>query len=204
MVPPFMNAYGQVTKILEKMIQAQQPERFTLDFLNTKLGFDSGSARPIIPLLKRLGFISSDGSPTKLYSRFRNPEERGAAMAEAMRVAYREVFERNEFAHDLVKDKLKNLIVEITGLSPGDATVGAVVNTFNNLKSFANFDASGAVESKSSAKALVIEQPNEAPRPSSEMGFNLSYTINLNLPETADVEVFNAIFKSLKEHLLNR
>jgi hypothetical protein len=33
-------------------------------------------------------------------------------------------------------------------------------------------------------------------------GFNLSYTINLNLPETADVEVFNAIFRSLKENLL--
>jgi hypothetical protein len=27
-------------------------------------------------------------------------------------------------------------------------------------------------------------------------------TINLNLPETSDVEVFNAIFRSLKENLL--
>ena len=30
----------------------------------------------------------------------------------------------------------------------------------------------------------------------------LNYTINLNLPATNDVEVFNAIFKSLKENLL--
>jgi len=33
-------------------------------------------------------------------------------------------------------------------------------------------------------------------------GLHLSYTINLNLPATSDVAVFNAIFKSLKEHLL--
>ncbi len=31
---------------------------------------------------------------------------------------------------------------------------------------------------------------------------NLSYTINLNLPETSDIQVFNAIFRSLKENLL--
>jgi len=35
-------------------------------------------------------------------------------------------------------------------------------------------------------------------------GINLSYTINLHLPSTSEIEVFNAIFKSLKEHLLQK
>jgi hypothetical protein len=35
-------------------------------------------------------------------------------------------------------------------------------------------------------------------------GINLSYTINLNLPAATDIGVFNAIFKSLKEHLLQK
>jgi hypothetical protein len=39
-------------------------------------------------------------------------------------------------------------------------------------------------------------------RRENSQAFNFSYTINLNLPETTDVEVFNAIFRSLKEHLL--
>jgi hypothetical protein len=30
----------------------------------------------------------------------------------------------------------------------------------------------------------------------------LSYTINLNLPATTEIEVFNAIFRSLRENLL--
>jgi hypothetical protein len=34
------------------------------------------------------------------------------------------------------------------------------------------------------------------------LGLNLGYTINLNLPATSDPEVFDAIFKSLKQHLL--
>jgi hypothetical protein len=37
-----------------------------------------------------------------------------------------------------------------------------------------------------------------------EVGMNLSYTINLNLPPSPDPEVFNAIFKALKEHLLGK
>jgi Family of unknown function (DUF5343) len=89
MAPPGLNATGLVTKILDKIIEASQPERFTQDFLATKLGYPSGSARPIIPLLKRLGFIASDGTPTPLYGRFRNPENRGAAMNQALRAAYK-------------------------------------------------------------------------------------------------------------------
>jgi len=36
------------------------------------------------------------------------------------------------------------------------------------------------------------------------LGLNLSYTINLNLPASSDIAVFNAIFKSLKDNLLRR
>ena len=32
--------------------------------------------------------------------------------------------------------------------------------------------------------------------------FSIGYNINLNLPETANPEVFNAIFKALKDNLL--
>ena len=74
MAPPFMNAYGLVTKILDKIIEARQPERFAQDFLATKLGYGGGSARAFIPLLERIGFLSSDGVPPQLYGQFRNED----------------------------------------------------------------------------------------------------------------------------------
>lgn len=37
-----------------------------------------------------------------------------------------------------------------------------------------------------------------------EVKLNLAYTINLVLPKTDDVAVFNAIFKSLRENLLKK
>jgi Family of unknown function (DUF5343) len=205
MAPPFINATGLITKIFDKIISAAQPERFTQDFLKTKLGYDSGSSRPFIPLLKRLGFISTDGTPTPLYSKFRNKEARGDAMAQAIRHGYKEVFERNEYAHDLPKDKFKNLIVEITGLEPGETMVGAIVGTFFALKSYAQFDKDDTPQSENKKNVVVLENNgDDTPPPPRQpaAGLSLSYTINLNLPETSDVEVFNAIFRSLKENLL--
>jgi hypothetical protein len=200
MAPPFLNATGLVTKILDKIIEASQPERFTQDFLATKLGFSGGSARPMIPLLKKLGFIASDGTPTPLYAQFRNPENRGAAMAQALRGAYKEIYDRNEYAHDLPREKFKNLVVEITGLEPDNQMVSAIVGTFQNLKAYAKWDQPAPT---GNGKLTVLDktEPTTPPAASNSSGLNLSYTINLNLPETTDVEVFNAIFRSLKENL---
>lgn len=218
-LPPFMNSVGLIPQILEKMAQAQKPARFTQDFLGTKLGFTSGSAKAFIPLLKRIGFLQADGTPTDLYSRYRNPSERGAAMAEGMKIGYTMVFERNEFAYDLGKDKLTNLIVEITGLAKDNPMVRAVVGTFSALRAVADFDQEAQAPASQSNQAgssplqrLMPEEPGERSRaydgyrtqPEDSVGINLAYTINLNLPESTNPEVFNAIFKALRENLLKK
>lgn len=85
------------------------------------------------------------------------------------------------------------------------------MGTFNALKAFADFDAF-------SNQDVDVDEPEGKPQPpsissvspeipsaswQSNRGMNLSYTINLNLPETKDPEVFDAIFTSLKEKLLS-
>jgi hypothetical protein len=79
--------------------------------------------------------------------------------------------------------------------------VASIVNTFENLKKYAKWDA--VPEKKEEVKVLTpAEVPEFRQVATNGSGLNLSYTINLNLPETSDVEVFNAIFRSLKENLL--
>ncbi len=122
---PYMLSSGLIAKILAKIQEARRPERFTQDFLETKLGHSGGSAMAFVPLLKRMGFLASDGVPTRLYDRFRNTTTQGAAMAEGMRAAYSELFERNEYAYEMPKEKLTSLIVEITYPSAGRRGSGA-------------------------------------------------------------------------------
>jgi len=202
--PPFMNSYGLVPKILDKIKTAQTPSRFTLDFLATKLGFSGGSARPFVPLAKRIGLVQSDGTPSELYKAFRNPSQSKAAMGQMVRKGYSELYSRNEYAHDLPKDKLEGLVIEITGLNKGNPTVRAICNTFQALVQLSSFDTSQTAPEKPDDDETSESPPNGGGLPPGKngLGLNLAYTINLVLPKTDDVAVFNAIFRSLRENLL--
>lgn len=198
--PPYMNAYGNVTKVLNKIKQAKTPDRFTQDYLSTNLGVSGGSAMPFIPLAKRLGLLASDGTPTGLYKRFRNPPESKAAMADAIKKGYADLYNRNEYAHKLDRAGLEGLVMEATGLEQNSKTLNAICSTFEALKSFADFDGKpstgdSGVPPEPSGDGSTDVLTNE---------LNLSYTIYLNLPKTDDIAVFNAIFKSLKENLLSK
>ena len=201
-----MLSSGLVTKILHKIQEARRPERFTQDLLETKLGFSGGSAMAAIPLLKRLGLLSSDGTPTEAYDRFRNEETQGVAMANAMRVAYKEMYDSNEYAHDLSKEKLEALVTQITGLERDSRVVKAIASTFIAFKGLANFDAeTPVVKLPEKFDESVRREPKQSGESIEQsVDLRLSYTINLNLPETTNPEVFNAIFRSLKENLLKR
>ncbi|MFA5951450.1 MAG: DUF5343 domain-containing protein [Hyphomicrobium sp.] len=214
---PYMASPGLVTKILTKIQEARKPDRFTQDFLETKLGFPGGSARPIIPLLKRMNFLNSDGTPTPLYDRFRNVTTQSPAVAEGVRNAYAELFDRNRYAGDLTKEKLKALIVEVTGAAHDDRTVELTLSTILKLKEQADFDATVNASDEDRAAATnspvvvngagqepIYSRPQALAEQTEEVGLNLSYTINLVLPETTNPEVFNTIFKSLKDNLLKK
>jgi hypothetical protein len=169
----------------------------------------------VVPLLKRLNFLLADGTPTQLYTRFRNPSERASAMLEALKAAYSDLYARSEYAHLLTKDKLRGLVVEVTGLEPDNQIVQATVGTVQALKAVGEINEAtktGVPQADHGSESVVpIAPPATFERSESwhkrqeqEVGMNLSYTINLNLPPSPDPEVFNAIFKALKEHLLGK
>ena len=62
---PYLNAYGNITKVLNKIKEAETPNRFSQDYLATTLQLPGGSSKPVIPFLKRTGFLASDGPPTE-------------------------------------------------------------------------------------------------------------------------------------------
>src|SRR5262249_54105075 len=143
---PYVGAYGNITKALQAIQRAQTPDRFTQDFLSTKLALKGGSARAIIPFLKKVGFLASDGTPTSLYKRFRNPSQSKGAAAEAVRGGFASLYAINEYVHDLSDPDLKGVIVQATGLDEGSSTIRAIIGSFKALRAFADFDFAGQVE----------------------------------------------------------
>jgi hypothetical protein len=197
---PYVTAYGNITKVLNKIKAASTPARFTQDYLKTTLDMSGGGAKPVIPFLKRTGFLASDGTPTDLYKRFRNSAQSGAAAAEALRTGYKPLYEKNEYVHNAKDADLRGLIVQVTGAQEDSGTVKSIVASFKALNAVADFDAS--LDTGSDADEQVVDQDGKGNDGELPGGLSLGYTINLHLPATSDVAVFNAIFKSLREHLL--
>jgi len=208
---PYLAAPGSIIKCLEKISNAATPEKVTGDFVKTKLAIKGGTGGALPAFLKKIGFVNSDGTPTDIYIQFRNPAEAGYAVARAIKIGYKPLYESNEYAHELNDTALKGLIVQVTGQEAKSIIVTYTLRTFKNLIKLADFDIttsdSTSVENDDKdVKAItpIRTQTNNEPKPSTrKLGMNLSYTINLNLPATSDISVFNAIFKSLKENLLD-
>lgn len=204
---PYVTATGNVEKALKAIKAAATPDSVSQDFVKTILGIKGGSGNQMTAFLKKIGFATADGTPTDLYRKFRNSATEGWAAAQALRVGYAPLFVRNEYMYKLSDDDLKGLIVEETGAEQDSGVVPLVFACIKQLKKFAKWD---GAPSEEAPERIAQESPSTSDRSlysathaaTQALGFNLGYTINLNLPATSDPAVFNAIFRALKEHLL--
>jgi Family of unknown function (DUF5343) len=205
---PYVRSPGNIERALTGIKSAATPTSVSQDFVKTILKIAGGPGNEMTSYLKKIGFTGTDGTPTEIYKKFRNDATEGQAAFEALKIGYKPLFVRNEYMHELPDDKLRGLIIEETGEEKDSRVVALVFSCVKNLKKFAK-PGTAPAEAKAD-KALVPakqdkEETTPPPRPDRlqrTLGMNLSYTINLNLPATSDVAVFNAIFKSLKDNLL--
>jgi Family of unknown function (DUF5343) len=193
---------GKLKTALDKIIEAERPETFNKNFVETYLGVSGGSAAPIPNILKRVGFISGEGRPTDVYARFQTDGGRAEAALEGLKAGFGELFKKNTFAHSLPEEKVKDLLVEITGLTKNDAVLRQIYETFEAFRSFIPSKFIPPSQGTTSTKVDEQEQGGTASLPSTT-NLGLSYHINIVLPETKDIAVFNAIFQSLKQNLLS-
>ena len=198
---PYIPAPSNVKVVLDKIEKAALPEKFDYDFLDKTLFLGKGSGvRPIVSFLKRIGLLSQDGKPTKLYNEYRDGNKRKAA-ASALRRGYQKLFEYNERIYDCDDATLREAIVGLTGVDILDKRVGHILTCFKTLNSIADFNAEKVEDTMNSDKDEVVEQVDNK-KSQRTLSMKLGYTINLNLPESNDPKVYNTIFKALREQLL--
>lgn len=213
----YVNVYGKIGEVLSRIAEGQAPDKFTTQYLKD-LGFASTNFRAVIPLLKSLGFLTADGTPTARYHEYRNSARSRRVLGDALREAYGDLFTikakptENDFP--LIEGKFRSVHNAST------VTAKLMTNTFFALLSLADLpDPNAPVnppEEKKEEKQMddsplsmnplklpAGEKSSEGAGGTARSHATLHYNIQIHLPATKDVEVFNSIFKSLKEHLLD-
>jgi hypothetical protein len=207
----YLTSTKNLDGILSAIQTAQAPSRFTLSFLEN-LGYKSSSDRLIINVLKALSFLNADGGPTGRYYRFLDQSEAPTVLGEGLRDAYSDLFQLNRNAHTLDRSDVKNKLKTLTQGQYSDAVLMKMAGTFVALAKRADF--SGPLPSEQPAEAAGEDAPiPDSPKsqdgsgqgspPSGEITLGgLVYSIQIYLPESRDQAVYDALFRSLKTHLL--
>lgn len=202
---PYTSSPGVLRRVLEKIPASEKPGTFTYDFLGTVMEARGGAARPIIPILKATGLLNQVGAPTELYAQFQTDAGRPIVALQALRNGFGEIFRRNQYAHKADEAALIDVIVAITGLPKKEVIVRYILTTFQAFQEYAKQARDGATIDEQGDVPPSYDAPPPAPTDQNDGGsgrLQLAYNINVVLPETTNVEVYNAIFRSLKANLL--
>jgi hypothetical protein len=116
---PYLPSYKNVEKLFRSIAAAKRPEAFTQKFLSETLGIRGAADRPLIALLKTLGFLDAAGRPATEYDALKNPERAPFAIGHAIRRAYGPLFAANEKANELSPEQLRGLISQVAGTDEG-------------------------------------------------------------------------------------
>lgn len=192
---------ANVSKILAKIVEGAPPPKFTIAYLKG-IGFASSTDRPIIPVLKVIGFLTSDGAPTSLYHAYRDKSKSRQVLGAALRETYASLFQINENLTESDRIAIEGKFKSEGGLDETKAKLAAA--TFLAFWKLADHSAKGSpakqAEEESEANG---ETGNEKPLGTGrKFSTGLHYNIEIHLPATKDIEVFNAIFRALRENLL--
>ena len=209
---PLTNAYllpvNRIPDMFQRIRDGQAPERFTHQLLKD-WGFSSTNDRAFIPLLKALGFLTTDGKPTARYLDYRDHSRSKLILGEAVREAYGDLFliKENPTTSDraAIEGKFKSFH------NASDNVAGLMAKTFFALLPLADLTSRAIPQAQA---APAASSPFSPPPPELEAaapihtrtlrGAGLHYNIQIHLPATKDIEVYNAIFRSLREHLFEQ
>jgi len=209
--------YAQLPKFLETLRSGTAPPTFNRQFIKD-IGFKSSNHHAFIPLLKGLGFLSDNGTPTERYKQFLDVSRWRVVLAEAVLEAYSDIFVLKGKPTDadlaMIQGKFKSTynlsevqaercartFLALLKLSDPktiskDKTPDPVPNVgVDNEAPDTHTEESGDNEAAGKGKANL----GGTPKP-----IGLHYNIQIHLPATKDIETYNAIFKSIKEHLID-
>jgi hypothetical protein len=205
------NAYvlptNRIGDILNKIRDGQAPAQFTHQLLKD-WGFTSTNDRAFVSLLKALGFLTTDGKPTQRYNDYRDHSRSKQVLAQGLREAYGDIFLIKEHPTAADKAAIEGKFKSFHNVS--DHVAGLMTKTFLGLLPHSDLSAKQSVTPSVEVKKPDAGNNNGSSASEEGNGFRpaapltgLHYNIQIHLPATKDVEVYNAIFKSLRAHLFN-
>jgi len=186
---------------------AKVPESFTQTYLAQTLGLKNSTDRPLIPLMRGLGFIDASGRPTTEYRQLKNPTAAKAAIAAGIRKAYAPLFAANESANSLPMEQLRGLIAQVAGTD--EEMTKRIAYSFSALAKLGDFSSQLPPDARQTSRQekVVEEEDDTTEMPGKKVqkqdGKGLRpefhYNLQIHLPANGTEETYLNIFNALRK-----
>lgn len=212
----YVTALGKFKEFVNTTVHKEKvPSKVDEEWL-TKVGFvDTKNDKRFIPILKELGFISDDGSPTQVYSDYRDKDKSKDVMMKALKDAYADLFSTYEDPFRQSNEDISNFIKSKKNYSQKVANLAT--RTFKTLAVGSGIieDSEGTIQKRGSRKGekrkVVSKEEHkgdskEADKESTNNHIDIepiSIVINIQfvLPNTTDKEMYSNLFSELRKFI---
>lgn len=195
--PPYIFKLDTLRDFLGGIPTRGTPSKVTQKYLS-EIGFTSSADRPILPILKWIGFLSPSGVPTDRYKEYRDPRKAKHVLAQGIREGYADLYKTHPQAHEVSKEKVKAFYRANTDL--GDRAVTAIVSTYSTLCEMADFGDFAEGKADGSEEQPVKKGDKQPVLENTPLTLNIN--LQLQLPATDDAAVYNALFRAMSTHLI--
>jgi hypothetical protein len=209
---PYTTVPNNLRKLLAKIPSLGSPPTASQKWLES-IGFTGGNNKSLLPVLRHIGVITASGEPTEYWTALRSGDK--ATFSDAVRESYKDLFVTYTDAHKQPPETLRTFFRTHTGL--GEKAQSFCVRTFQVLVEFGDFNTATDLKRKVKTEAdrkeekLDLQVPREddrvdpprRTRSRSEDTPPLALTVNLQieLPPSADGEVYDKLFAAMGKHL---
>lgn len=198
---PYVLNTGTLSKLFSTIQTTGAPAKVTGKYLES-IGFKSKNDRYLVPFLKDLGFVQSDGTPTDRWRSYRHTGESKAVMAEAVRGAWGGLFDLFPDAPRRDDEAIRNWM-RTRSPQASPVTVDRSLKSFRAVADLAEFSGQPVAEAP-------VQQPAEAAVAATVPGLpsmprlatpEVVINIQLQVPATNDPDTYDRFFAAMRKHL---
>lgn len=198
---PYTTVPGKLKDLLKKIPTLGKPEKVTVAWLK-KAGWTSSNDATMIPVLRFVGLLGQDGRPTILWDDVRVQDtDAKVRVANGIREAYADLFSLYPDAQRKDGEALRNFFRANT--TAGEQAQTKMVQTFQTLAEVGDFDSVGEPASSGAKQTPRETKQTPAKKEVPQTGIALNVNIQLQLPATADGEVYEKLFAAMRRHLID-
>jgi len=198
---PYTTKPGSLRKFLAMIPQKPKPAKINQTLLQS-WGFKDGNDYSMLRVLKAVGLLGGDNTPTHDYAEFMHKGTGPTHLAKKLRDLYPALFESSHSPHKESKDTLENLFNIHSG--GGTGTKGFQIQTFKALCDHADFSGNGAASTTGSAAAIATGKGKPETGGATSGGPTIHIDLHIHLPGNKSRRDYEYMFEDIARYIYGK